>query len=111
VSERFDIMTLCLLGQALPPLPELPGRVHRAVADEPEDEAPTTVAELVERTGLSRMGAHLRLVRYRRYGDLVALLQPRPGHEAAVRAARIQTAQSAGVHRAARLLDAEDDES
>ena len=63
--DRFDAMALHLLGEPLPALPAIQGRVHRLVAEnDPDDFDVPTVKELVERFGITRQGAFLRLQRF-----------------------------------------------
>ena len=76
--DRFDAMALHLLGEPLPALPAIQGRVHRLVAEnDPDDVDPPTVAELVARLGLTRQGAFLRLQRFEQTVDRAGLLKPK----------------------------------
>jgi len=77
-TTRWTLTLAGLLGEPWPPLPALPGRVHRCRDDPDEGDAfePPTVLELQERLGLSRQGAWLRLQAYRKRPDAKKLLAP-----------------------------------
>jgi hypothetical protein len=52
--DRFGLMLLTLAGEPAPPLPQIPGRLHRALDDEPA--APSITDELRAAAGWIRPG-------------------------------------------------------
>ena len=65
-ADRWHQIVAALLGVAPPPLPELPGRVHRAHDEPIADEhlvGITNCTELALVLGITRQAAHQRLQR------------------------------------------------